>query len=476
MANFVRPCLEKSPQRDMAELSAMFGKEIEPMLKRIFFVTCAMALYVAAPFLHELDVRGTAVMAAEDDEDEPKRETRRVPSMSEATYKKLAEAQELVEAKDFAGAEEVLNDMLDRKDRLNGNEIGQVYNILGFVHFSNENYAEAIKAYEQVLAQGEDVPEGLEVQTLYTLAQLSFVNEQYQKALDYMETWIARADNPGPDPHIFMGQVYYQMENFPAAVQQIETGIRIARERNTPIKEQWWALLNFLYFEQENWPKVLETLEILVRDFPKRQYWVQLAGIHAQLGNDQESLWTYEAADVGGYLTEQGDLTNYAGTLMQASLPWRAARVLERGIEEEVIERNDETLQQLGQAWQLAQEVDKAIPVLEDAAEMSDEGDIYERLATLYLDDDQPEKCVEAAEGALEKGGLRQEQSMYLVKGMCLSNAGNRDAAREAFVECRTIARSDDDDSNRRICQQWITYLDNEQKREEQLQRAAQSL
>lgn len=441
------------------------------MSKRILSLCCALALYLAAPFCHELGVPGGAVMAAE--EEEPERETRRVPSMSESTYKKLSEAQEAVDAKDYAKARDVLNGMLQRSRGLNGNEIGQVHNMLGFVYFTEENYSEAIRHYQQVLAQGEDIPAGLEVQTLYTLAQLSFVNEQYQQALDYMEQWIAKADNPGADPHIFMGQVYYQMENFPAAIEQIEKGIGIARERDIQIKENWWALLNFLYYEQENWPKVLDILEILVRDFPKREYWIRLAGIHAQQGNDKESLWTYEAADVGGFLTRQSDLTNYAGTLMQAELPWRAARVMERGIEEEVIERTDDTLQQLGQAWQLAQEVDKAIPVLEDAAELSDEGDIFERLASLYLDKDQPDKCIEAANNALEKGGLRQEQSVYLVRGMCQSNADNAQAARQSFVTCRSISRREDDETNRRICQQWITYLDNEAQREEQLRRAS---
>jgi tetratricopeptide (TPR) repeat protein len=444
------------------------------MLKLITCLGCALAIYLAVPLLHEVGLPGSVALAAEDDEDDkPARQTRRVPSMSEATYKKLSEAQEAIDAKDYATAKQVLNDMLERASRLNGNEIGQVHNMLGFVHFSDENYAEALRSYEKVLAQGEDIPEGLEVQTLYTMAQLSFVDEQYQKALDYMQQWIAKAENPGADPHIFMGQVYYQMENFPAAIQQIEQGISIAKERNLEVKENWWALLNFLYYEQENWPKVLEILEILVRDFPKRDYWIRLAGIHAQQGNDKESLWTYEAADAGGFLTQQSDLTNYSGTLMQAELPWRAALVMDRGLKDEVIERTDTTLQQLGQAWQLAQEVDKAIPVLEEAARLSDEGRIYERLAPLYYDNDQLKECVDAADGALEKGELRAESAVHQIRGMCLSDQDKKSDARKAFVTCRTVARREDDDTNQRICQQWIRYLDNEEEREETLRRAS---
>ena len=45
-------------------------------------------------------------------EEEKKRETRRTPALREATYKRLAEAQELVDLKDYAGADQVLVDLL----------------------------------------------------------------------------------------------------------------------------------------------------------------------------------------------------------------------------------------------------------------------------------------------------------------------------------------------------------------------------
>jgi tetratricopeptide (TPR) repeat protein len=442
------------------------------MLKRIIGIGSALALYLAAPMLHEFGIAGVGAQAAEEEEEQAY-ETRRVPTISESVYKKLSEAQEAIDAEDMATARQVLTDMTARPDRLNGNELGQVYNMLGFVYFNAENYTAAIDAYKKVLAQGEDIQAGLEVQTLYTLAQLSFVNEQYQQALNYMETWITKANNPGADPHIFMCQVYYQMDDYPAATNQCETGIEVAQERGVQTKEQWWALLNFLYYEQENWPRVLETLEVMVKRFPKPEYWRRLAGIQGQIGNDEESLWTYEAADVGGFLERQSDFTNYAGLLMQQEVPFRAARVLERGIENDIVERTDRNLQSLGQAWQLAQEVDKAIPVFLEAAKISDEGKIYERLANLYLDDDQFENCVDAANGALDKGGLRAPQNMYVVRGMCFYNLENMNAARESFVECRTVSRREDDDANRRICQQWITHIDREVEREDQLRRAA---
>ena len=405
---------------------------------------------------------------AEEETEKPAK-TRRVPSMSEATFKKLAEAQELIDVKDLDGAIGVLNGMLDRSRRYNGNEIGQIHNMLGFVYFSKEDYGRSINHYEIVVRQGEEIPEGLETTTLYTLAQLNFVDERYSEALRYMRIWLSKANNPGPDPHIFMGQVYYQMEDYANAANQIELGIEIARERGTDVRENWWALLSFLYSEQEQWPRVLEVLEILVREFPKRTYWISLAGIQGQQGMEKEQVYTMMAAYEAGFLTMQSDLMTLSGLLMQEEVPIRAAAIMQKAFDEDLVEQTDRNLRSLGQAYQLAQEVDKAIPVFEQAGKLSDEGRIYENLAQLYMEDDKFDSCVTAATNALNKGGLRKRQSVFIVRGMCEYNRDGLGAARESFVSCRNESRRERDQGNQRICQQWITYIDRERDRRRQL-------
>ena len=400
---------------------------------------------------------------------EEKKKTRRVPTISESIFKKLGTAQEFMDAKDYVSAEQFLREMLNRSKKYNGNELGNIHNMLGYIAFLKEDYKGAIYAYEQVLAQGEDITEGLEVTTLYTIAQLSFVAEDYQNALDYMETWISKAENPGPEPRIFMGQVYYQMKDYPNALEQIQTGIRIAQERGTKVKENWWALVAFLYYEKEDFQGYTDAMKILVKDFPKRDYWIRLAGIYGQEGQEQLQLNTLQAAYAGDYFESKTDFTNLAGLLMQREAPYKAAKVLRDGLEREIVERSARNLQSYGQAWQLAQEVDEAIPVFEEAAKLSDDGKIFERLAYLYMEDDQYKQCVSSADGALDKGGLRKLQTMHIVKGMCLYNQNKLKGARKSFVSCRTESRKDKDNNNVRICAQWITFIDRESARQAQL-------
>ncbi len=404
---------------------------------------------------------GDTAFAAE----EKRKPTRRVPTMSESTYKKLAEAQELIDAEDYQAALNALSGMLDRQRRYNGNELGAIHNMMAFVHYALDRYDRAITSYEQVLAQGDQISEGLETQVIYSLAQLHYTEKNYNEALHYMHKWLDQADNPSPEPHIFLAQVYYQMDDYPQAIVQVETAIQIAQDRGTEVKETWWGLLKYLYFEEDNWAKVLDILEIMVRDFPKREYWVQLAQVYGQEGYEDKQMYTYEAAHTLGYLERESDMRNYAGLLMQNDVPYRAAKWLQEAIDEGIVEETSKNLQSLGQAYQMAQEVDDAIPTFEKAGTKSDDGEIFARLASLYLDKDDYVKCSEAAEKALDKGGLRKAYSTEVVHGMCLFNRDRLTQARRVFVDARASARRANDKSMERMCSRWVAHIDNEKKR-----------
>ena len=209
-----------------------------------------------------------------------------VPNLDAPLMEKLQEVQDLTTAKDYAAAMETMNTLLADTSAYNGNERGQLYNMRAYVHFQLGEYAAAISDYEQVIGEREHIPAGLYTTTLYSLAQLSFVEQDYQSALGFMERWLAAAESPGPEPHIFSGQVYYQLQDFPAAIDHMERGIEVAERQNRTVKENWWALLNYLYYEQERWSDAVRVLEILQREYPNEKYDQRLDGIRKMLTDD----------------------------------------------------------------------------------------------------------------------------------------------------------------------------------------------
>ena len=427
-----------------------------------------------APLVHI----GAQVLAAESARKKP----RRIPHLTEATYRRLSEAEEFIEADQFPELIEMLEPLLERSRRYNGNELAQMHNLLAFAYYEQDDVAKTIYHYEQVLAKMPDISEGMEITTLNQLSKLYFQEGNklegdaalvwYRKSLTTWEEWLSKSENPGPDAYFYTAQIYYQMRDFPKAISSLERVVALSRERGTKVREEWWQMLQFLYFDQENWPKVIEVLEILVKDYPKRVYWVNLASVYGEAGYPEKQVWTMEAAHVAGYLTQEGDLTTYGGLLLQNEIPNRASKALQQGIDEEILPRTERNLQTLGQAYQLAQDVDKAIPVFEDAAEIAEDGETYDRLSVLYLEKDQHDLCETAAKNALDKGGLRNVLGTRITLATCQFNLDKLIAARNTFVEVRREARRDKQRTEERIAQQWIGYIENERHRRAELDRA----
>jgi tetratricopeptide (TPR) repeat protein len=438
-------------------------------LGRLLAVAVGFALVMPLG-LGQIGLSSSSTAAAQQNEGSRRQEEapRRVQPMTERTYRRLAEAQEMLDADQFDQALRHLQGMLNLRG-LNPSELGQIHNMLAYTHFQQERYNDAIRHYEEIAALGENVARGLEVQTLYSLAQLYMLTERYQRALDYLNMWMQREPEAGPEPYVFRGQLNYQLQNFPNAIRDIEHGIELARNRGTQVRENWWQLLMFLNFEQDNMPRVVEILEILVRDFPKRDYWIQLAGMYGQMGQEARQVQAMESAHSGDFFERESDYVSYAGLLAQAGVPYRAARALAEGMERGIVEQNERHLRSLAQYWHMAQEVEQAIPVYERSARLAPDGRTFAQLATLYLDRNDLGRCVTASDQALERGDLRSRANVFMVRSMCQFEDDRLSDARSGFQECARVARQENDQSMLRVCQQWVTHVERESQRRETL-------
>ncbi|MYA18604.1 MAG: tetratricopeptide repeat protein [Gammaproteobacteria bacterium] len=416
----------------------------------------------------------------EDDEKKP----RRVPNIEPTTWKRLQQAQELITAEQYAEGVEILEAMVprgDRRSRYNAAEMGQVHNLLGYAYWELNRAEKTIEHYEKVLEQVPNIAEATELLMLFQLAKIYFMQGQelegdasrrwYNLSLTKMGEWIEKNADPGPDPYYFIAQIFYQFRDFTNGIKCLETTIHVARERGTQPKEPWWRMLQFMYYEQENWPKVEEILEILVRDFPKREYWVTLASVYGETNQEARQLLAMEAAHVGGFLDKETDLRAYGALLLQNETPNRASQQIKKGFDDEVIEVTAKNLQLLGQAYQASHDVEKAIEVFERSVEIEPEGKIYDLLAALYLDSDKFGECRTAAGKALEVGGLANRLRTQVTLGTCEFNLGSLAAARKTFTDVRRGARRDKDRRVERMAGDWINYIASEQKRRDELAR-----
>jgi tetratricopeptide (TPR) repeat protein len=402
--------------------------------------------------------------AAGDEESQANQPTRRTPAMRERVYQRLAEAQECSENDDMTCARRLLDEVRGMTD-LNSYETAQMWNFYAFIYFNQDDFEEAIRAYENVLQQPE-LPIAMETTTLYSLATLYVQQEQYQQGLEKLEAWFALSENPAPEPYVLKAQIHYQLQQYREGIEPVLTAIQIAQQQNKAPQEGWYQLLNVFYFELEDFPNVIGTLTTLVEGWPKKDYLVQLAGIYGQEGQEDNQLALYEAAYSNGWLDRSSELVNLSQMLMQADIPYKAAKIMQEGLDEGTIESTESNWRLLSQAWQLAQEDEEALPALTRASSLASDGDLDMRLAMSYANLARWEECIEASRDALRRGGINRTDQANLTLGNCLTELKQYGEARSAFQAALR------DDRSRATAQQWLQYIQAEETREAQIAQA----
>lgn len=427
----------------------------------VLLLVSALALLTAAP-----------VVQAQDDEEPPQRETRRAQALSKPVYEKLTDAQEALDAEpqDINGASRIIDRLLADAE-MKPFDRGNVLNFKGFLEYTKGNNAGAIRAYEEMITISEMEP-GTVNQTVYTLAQLYAQQENFNKTIEYLNRWFSTATNPAPEPYILLAQSYAQTEQFSRMIQPIDSAIAEARERDQTPKEEWYNLKYYACYQMENFRCVRDTLKILIGGWPKKTYWLQLAGIFSELEEEKNMLAVYEAAYTNGLLSSESELVTMAQLYLQGDIPFKAAQVLEQAMEAGTVGKSSKNYRLLSQAWTLAKDDEKSIPALREASRLSDDGNLGAGLAIAYLNTEQYSDCVTAGRGAIQKGGLKRAMDVRVTIGMCLYNLDRLRDARSEFVRIQ----SSDDSRNKNLARQWVSVIDSDLARLDQLRQARQRL
>ena len=361
-----------------------------------------LSLTVASALLAAVLAMNPA-MAQQSEEDEraerDAQKTKQAQAVSKEVYDKIQKAQEQVDAKNYNGALKMLNSLYN-PEKLTEYEQANVLNYIGFVYYNMDDTVNAIRTYERMVAIPSLEPQLLK-QTTYTLAQLQTMEEQYAKALDTLERWFTMETNPAPEAFILKAQNLYQIQRYADMIQPIEKAMEVAVKREKPVKEDWYVLLNFAYFQEENYRKVRDIQKTLIVNWPKKRYWFSLAGAFTELGEDNNLINAYAAAHTQRMLEKESEFVTMAQLFMQREVPYAAATLLEKEMASGRVTKTAKNYRLLSQAWMLSMEDEKAIPALQEAARLSEDGELDVRLGNAYLNTGQYTECAASVRSGL---------------------------------------------------------------------------
>tara|TARA_X000001036_G_scaffold185259_1_gene174834 strand:- start:179 stop:1687 length:1509 start_codon:yes stop_codon:yes gene_type:complete len=385
---------------------------------------------------------------------------------------------------DWAEARSILTELLNNRAEMKSYDRSVMWNYWGYLYFSDEDYDQAMYAYEQLLKEPEaTIP--LRTASLLTLAQLNLVKERWDKGISLILQWMDEVETITAQSYYLLSSAYFQKEDFVRARSNMEEAIRLAEEEGYRPKENWYVLLAACFNELKDRKVIgpeyaleqqVGIYEILVNYYPKKQYFLQLGYTYQQMDREEDYMLTLKAAYDKDFLDKESEYLALAQMLLLKKNPYWAAQVLVAGQQKKVTITDDDTgeeeivavlkdkektLKLLADAWRMAQEIDMAIPVLEKAAKMSKDGDTYVLLGNLYLFEDRMEDSIRAIKNGLEKPKVKSRSQALLVLGQAYFELQNFEEAKKHF---RAAAR----DENKRIkktANSWIKYAENEEIR-----------
>ena len=455
-------------------------------------------IYIFALLAFAFSYPATFVEAQSNDRAKTQTKYKKARALQTKTAKQMAKVYEALEEVDDKGEPapdmktviEILTELRNNQADLKSYDRSVMWNSWGYVYFQDGEYDKAMRAYENVINEPE-VTLPIRNAALFTLAQLNLVKENYKKGIELILQWMDQVETVTAQSWSLLGQAYFQQGNFRKAMSSLKTAISMSEEEGYKPKENWYVLLaaciNELKKEIGTKKALLQQLdiyEILVNLYPKKLYFIQLGGTYGQLGREKDYMITLKAAHAKDLLDKESEYLALAQLLLLNQNPYWAAKVLESGqkkivtytetvkdkntgketkIEKTgpVVRDNEKNLKLLADSWRMAQEIDKAIPILEKAAKLSKDGKSYVLLGNLYLAEDRLDKAVDSIKKGLKKGKIDKISQVHLTLGQAYFELQKFDDAKKEF---RTAAR-DKDKKVKTTANNWIKYTENEEIR-----------
>jgi tetratricopeptide (TPR) repeat protein len=443
-------------------------------------VSLAGVLSVAPTFTGLVSEDLASALGTQAQAQEKKKITRSLPGISNKIFEGLGKAGVLAnpseedkakgKVRDLAGAKKELVKIEKRciKEECNGYEMSQIYAMFAFVAFQEENTPEAVKYYKQVVAQTPMIPIGVELQNLWYIAQLQYSQEKYDDAILHVQKWKKLANETGneitPDIYYFEAVVCYNADDNACALKNINQAVSMIEAKPAPnnvAEESWYNLQRVLYINREDFKTAATILEKMIRHYPKKSYYAQLPSLYGALGRDNDQMYALDAAFAAGALSRESELINLAKIYLSEESPFEAAKIIEKGMNDKVIARNEKNLSLLGIAWRAAKDPAKAVPVLKAAAKDADTGEHDANLVAVYLDLEQPKNAIAAGKEALRKGKLKGQLAgeVHVNMGTAYTELRQYSNAIEAFDKGAKYERY------RKFALGWKRYTENELKR-----------
>ena len=394
----------------------------------------------------------------------PQRFNKKVERIDELTNP-LADKKGNIPEPNYKAAWPLMQKLISRCDECTKIEWANLYQRAAVIRFNLDDIPGAIKYFKKQLAQSPDIPLALETQLTYQVAQMLMSEEKYDEAIRMFNKWEAMCPKiVSEDYYYYRSLIHFNKGHKSRALQTINKLVDFKTNTLKEVpKEPWYRMQLSVYLDKENYKAAEKVAENLAVHYTKLSFVNQLSQLYGLNGKEKEQLALSEAARLAGGITSESQQKNIAYLYLSEEVPYLAARIMKEGLDKKKIARTSRNLEVYGGALAQAQEYNKSMPVMEEAASKADNGKLYAQLSGIYLNADKFKESIAAGKKALNKGGLRSVAEVHLFMGSAYMNQKRYTQAISA------LEKASKDQKYAKYSQSLIRYSISERKREADL-------
>jgi len=329
-------------------------------------------------------------------------------TLSLTVYQRLSEIEKLTAEDKIDSAQNKLNKMIKHLPK-RATDQAYIYYQQASLYLQQEKYTKALEFYDYAYRL-DALNKSTQAGVIQMLADLSMHEGEYQRAVDYLNSYFSLSEEANTRAYLSLGTAYFQLKEYGRAIAPLRT-LTKTFEPN----ESATVLLFACYYEQGQLAEAAALMSQAIRHWPNEgKYWLQLASVYLELEKTEQSLEILELAYKQNLLLNENSLLQYIYTLYESGLPNKAANVLATLLERSYIQKNYQRITLLASLQLSARENKKALKSYQLAASLSDSGEDHLYLAQLYFDSENYTSVITHGKTALLKG-VKEPGSIHML-------------------------------------------------------------
>lgn len=383
-------------------------------------------------------------------------------------------AQDLAASGQFSGAISKLGEAIALPD-LTPFERSTTYSILAQYKFEMDDMPGAISAFENAIkAGGLSSKESSDFER--QIALLHIRNEQYVMGAAKLESWAQKTGARDPKTTEYIMQAWIQAERYQKALPWAEKWFSAA----APKERRHFDLMNFLLHNSNLNGRQADLIKQMIMRWPDdRSLWDSWISLLAQDGREKDAFEVNKMLYLSGNLTSESEIKKIVEYYQYYEMPFQAGQIMEKEMNAGRIQVNASNLVRLSELFRQAREYERALPILEKAAQASKTGKSWARYGEALYNEGQCESAETVLKTSMDLGYDRGKSWMFVAncwyergqtekrpvchRGVVVDRDGNKkiklnEQALASFRKVPTSAKTYG------AAQKWIDFVTTENK------------